>query len=200
MKILAVSDVHGDQGTIKRLAKRAVDENVDVVFLCGDLVGHDEQFTNMIGPFIKAGKKVFLLHGNHESLADIEALAEVYGAKVMHGNSVSYEGIGFFGVGGANIGPVMTSESDLFDKLKDGHERIKEYKKKVMITHVHPEGTLMQKLSDFVPPSRAVTRAINEFKPDILLCGHVHEAAGLEETLGSTKVINVAKEGKIIEL
>jgi Icc-related predicted phosphoesterase len=32
------------------------------------------------------------------------------------------------------------------------------------------------------------------------LHGHIHEAAGFEEQIGKTKVINVGKEGKILEL
>jgi calcineurin-like phosphoesterase family protein len=39
-----------------------------------------------------------------------------------------------------------------------------------------------------------------QFKPDILLHGHIHEAAGMEERIGSTRVINVGKEGRIIEI
>jgi Icc-related predicted phosphoesterase len=33
-----------------------------------------------------------------------------------------------------------------------------------------------------------------------LICSHIHEAAGIEEKLGKTKVINVGTEGKIIEV
>ena len=43
-------------------------------------------------------------------------------------------------------------------------------------------------------------KAIEKFKPNILIHGHIHEGAGLEENMGSTRVINVGKEGKIIEI
>ena len=48
--------------------------------------------------------------------------------------------------------------------------------------------------------SKSITKAIEKFKPDFLLHGHIHEAEGIEEKLGTTKVINVGREGKIIEL
>jgi Icc-related predicted phosphoesterase len=51
-----------------------------------------------------------------------------------------------------------------------------------------------------VPGSDAVRKAVEKFKPDILLCGHVHEAEGLEEVIGKTRVINVGRKGKIITL
>jgi len=67
-----------------------------------------------------------------------------------------------------------------------------------MVTHMHPSGSK----SEFsgVPGSESITKAIKKFKPDFLLHGHIHEAAGVEEIIGNTKVINVGREGKIVEL
>jgi Icc-related predicted phosphoesterase len=48
--------------------------------------------------------------------------------------------------------------------------------------------------------SSAVTRAIKAFKPDIAICSHIHEADGIEDTLGSTRLICASKKGKIIEV
>ena len=69
-----------------------------------------------------------------------------------------------------------------------------------MITHVHPSDTVMEKFTKYFPGSDGVKKAIDKFKPDFLLCSHVHEAEGIEEKVGKTKVINVGREGKIIEL
>ena len=69
-----------------------------------------------------------------------------------------------------------------------------------MVTHVHPSGTLMEKFTDFFPGSSGVRKAIEKFQPDIALCSHVHEAEGIEEKIGKTKVINVGRKGKIIEI
>ncbi|MBT6772521.1 hypothetical protein HOA80_01465 [archaeon] len=58
----------------------------------------------------------------------------------------------------------------------------------------------MEKLSGFVPGSTGVKEAIDKFKPDIMLCSHVHEAEGIEEIVGKTKVVNVGRHGKIFEI
>ena len=58
----------------------------------------------------------------------------------------------------------------------------------------------MEKLSDFVPGSSGLHKAIKEFKPDIVLCSHVHEAEGIEEKIGKTKIFNVGRHGKVFEL
>ncbi len=78
--------------------------------------------------------------------------------------------------------------------------QLKNVKKKIMVTHVHPSESLIGKLTQIFPGSTAVKKAIERFKPDIALCSHVHEAAGIEEKIGKTKVINVGREGKIIEI
>ena len=200
MKILAFGDIHGDSRLAEKLANKAEKENVDLVVLCGDITYADQSTANLIGPFIKKKKKVVLIPGNHESVATADFLAQLYGAKNLHGYSIAVGDIGFFGCGGANIGINQLEEDEIFGLLKKGFQGIKKSKKKIMLTHVHPEGTLMEKFTQFFPGSSGVKKAVEEFKPDILLCSHVHEAEGLEEKIGKTKVVNVGREGKIIKI
>ncbi len=200
MKILAAGCLHGDQKLIKKLAKQAEDENVDLVVLAGDLTFAERSTSNIVGPFVKNNRKVLLIPGNHEAVATADFLANLYGATNLHGYSITHKNIGFFGCSGANIGQHQLSEDEIYSLLKRGFENIKNAQKKIMVTHVHPSGTLMEKLSDFVPPSTGVRKALDKFKPDILLCSHVHEAEGIEEKIGNTKIINVCRSGKIIEI
>jgi len=200
MKILAAGDIHGDSRLSEKLAERAKKEKVDLVILCGDLTYSEQSTKNIIGPFVKAHKKVLLIPGNHESIATADFLAEVYGVKNIHGYSVKYKDVGIFGCGGANIGINQLQEDEIFDLLKKGNEKVEYLKKKIMVTHVHPADTLMEKFTDIFPGSGGVKKAIERLKPDILLCSHVHEAEGIEEKVGKTKVLNVGKEGKIIDI
>ena len=39
-----------------------------------------------------------------------------------------------------------------------------------------------------------------DVQPNYLFCGHIHETAGIRETLGATKCINVGKQGYAIEI
>jgi len=198
MKILAASDLHGDSKQVKKLAIKAEKESVDLVVLCGDLTGWTET-KNIIKPFKDKNKRVLIIPGNWDSFATTDFLANIYGIRNIHGYSVQYENIGFFGAGGATApGPGETSEKEIFKTLEKAHAGLKGIEKKIMVTHEHPSGSK----SEFsgVPGNKAITKAIKQFKPDILLHGHIHEAAGMEEKLGNTKVINVGKEGKIIEI
>jgi len=200
MKILASGDIHGDTSQVRKLAEKAKKEKVDLVVLCGDLTQSEQSTQGIIDPFVKNKQKVMLIPGNHESFATADFLAELYGVKNLHGYSVKYKDIGFFGCGGANVGPHRLSEEEIYATLKKAHEGIKAAKTKVLVSHVHPEGTLMEKFTHFFPGSVGLRKAIDVFKPDIVLCSHVHEAEGIEEKIGSTKVINVGKSGKIIDI
>jgi len=200
LKILAAGDIHGDQGLAKKLAEKAGKNHVDLVILCGDITQFDQSTDNLIKPFVEKKQKVLLIPGNHDSFATADFLAEFYGVKNIHGYSVKYDDIGIFGCGGANIGVAQLEEDEIFDTLKKGFDKVEYLKKKIMVTHVHPSESKMEKFTEFFPGSKGIKKAIDKLKPDILLCSHVHEAEGIEEKLGNTKVINVGKEGKIIDL
>jgi len=204
LKILAASDIHADKKAIDDLAEKAEKEDVDLVVLCGDLTMEESSTDNIIGPFAKKHKKVLLIPGNHESVATTDFLAEVYepDARSLHGYSVKYKGVGIFGAGGVtNIGPQPPiDEGEMYDLLKKGFDKIRYLKKKIMVTHAPPADLKMDRHFDFKPGSDAIRKAVENFKPDIVVCGHVHETAGLEEKIGKTRVINVGKKGKIIKV
>ena len=198
LKILAASDFHGDSTQIKKLAEQAEKEHIDLVVLCGDLTS-PLQTDNIIKPFKDKGKRVLLVPGNHDGFALGDFLADFYGVKNLHGKYASYYNIGFFGCGGANVGLDALSDQETFDTLKKGFSSIKDSKTKIMITHVHPSGTIVDRMFPRWG-SDGVKKAIDTFKPDIVLCGHVHEAEGVEDIIGNTKVFNVGRHGKIIEV
>lgn len=199
MKILAASDIHGDSKLTKKLAERAERERVDVVVLCGDILGMVDS-KNLIKPFKDKGQKVLLLPGNWDSVGTADFLASFYGVRNIHGYSASYEDVGFFGAGGADIGPFATTEKELMETLDKAHSGLKArgIERKVMLTHMHPAGSK----SEFsgIEGSASIRKAIRKFQPDFLLHGHIHEASGFEELIGKTRVINVGREGKIIEV
>ena len=200
IKILAIGDIHGDTGLVKRLAEKAKKENVDVVILAGDITLFNQSVENLIGPFIKANKQVLLIPGNHEPLSTINFLESMYPkTKNIHGSPIKIGELGIFGAGyDSFLGPFWIEDKEIFKILKKSHEKIKDSKRKIMVTHTPPQGSKIE-LFGF-PGSKAVRKAIKEFNPDILISGHIHEAGGMEEKIGKTRVINVARKEKIFEI
>jgi Icc-related predicted phosphoesterase len=198
-KILAAGDFHSDRNIAQKLALVAEKEDVDLVILNGDIVEEDKT-EGIIGPFVAKNKKIIIIPGNHESIATADFLAELYKITNLHSYYIKFRDVGFFGCGGADIGLTQLTEDEIYETLKKSFEKIKDMPKKVMVTHVHPAGTHMENFSQFVKGSIGVRRAIEAFNPDILICGHVHEAEGIEELVGNTRVFNVGKKGKIINI
>ena len=198
-KILAVGDIHGDTGLVKKLAEKAKKEKVDLIILAGDLTMAEQSTDYLIGPFVKAGKKVLLIPGNHESAATIDFLAQMYpNTKNIHGYGFKKNDVGVFGAGTANMGIHAIRDSDIFELLKKGHREVKDTEKKVMVTHIHPLGSKAEIFG--FKGSKAVREAIRKFQPDISINAHMHEAGGMEEQIGKTRVINVSRKAKIFEV
>jgi len=195
MKFLAFGDIHGDKGLARDLAKRAEKENVDFVVLCGDISNFDEDVEGVIGLF---KQKVFLVPGNHDTEATIDFLAELYKGKNLEGYGYRLGEVGLFGCGSVNLGLFQKPESEIFELLRKGAYYVKDCKKRVLVSHVHPSDSKMEKFG--WEGSKGLKKAIDEFKPDLVLCSHLHEAEGIEEKIGSSKVINVGRKGKIIEI
>ncbi len=195
LKILAAGDLHGDAELAKELAEKAKKEKVDLVILNGDITGLVET-ENLIKPFIDRKEKVVFVPGNWDSPETSSFLSKFYGIKNLDNYYVKYKNVGIFGAG--NPGTLLVDEKKTFNKLKKSFEKVKSLEKKIMVTHIHPAGTKSE-LSGF-PGSSGIRKAIEKFKPDLFIAGHIHELEGVEEKIGKTKVINVGRKGKIIEI
>lgn len=195
-KILAAGDFHGDSSITKKLAEKAERENVDLVVLTGDITGLIES-ENLLKPFIEKRKKVVLVPGNWDSSETIEVLKKLYGVENVGEHYVKVGDVGIFGIGSPDW-QLSLNERKTFEKLKKEFEKIKSLEKKIMVSHVHAADTKAE-FSGF-PGSKAVRKAIEELQPNIFLSGHIHEAEGISENIGKTRVYNIGRKGRIIEI
>ncbi len=60
--------------------------------------------------------------------------------------------------------------------------------------------SLFYKAIELIKIERKLYNITKSFKPDILIHGHIHEAAGTEHFIGKTRVINAGRKGTIIEV
>ena len=87
LRVLAFSDVHGDRKLISQLHRKAEEEDVDLVLICGDFTDFSEEVTpGFIQKFLDAKKPVAIVSGNHESTGVSEVLADILNtrASVIH--------------------------------------------------------------------------------------------------------------------
>ena len=197
-KILAVADIHGDTRFVKKLAKQAKDEKVDMVIVAGDWTWFGQPTKEIVSPFLKNKTPVLAIHGNHDPETMSEELAQVYkGVVDLHKKNYQKNEIGFFGSGTTDWG-FYEDEKQVYKELSSAHKGIKNLKKKIMVSHGPPEGSKIELMG--LPGSRGVRKAIDKFKPDFLICGHMHDGGGIIEKIGKTTVMNVARKAKIFEI
>jgi Icc-related predicted phosphoesterase len=197
LKILAAGDLHGDSRVAEKLAEKAEKSGVDLVILSGDING-GQATKGMIYPFKKRGQKVVFLPGNWDTTVEANSIRDEYGIKNIDGYHVNYNGVDIVGIGSPDF-RLQLDEKKTLDKLVKVFDKIKDKNStKILVSHLHPEGGIAE--FSGIPGDSAVRKAIKYFHPDILISSHIHEAEGLEQKIGKTKVFQVGRRGKIIEV
>jgi len=196
-KILAAADIHGSSELAQKLSEKAKKNKVDLVVLAGDIHGALDS-ENIIKPFKKNNQKLVFIPGNWDSTLEAELLSSVYNIKNIDGRYVIYDGIGIIGIGNPDM-KFSLDEKRISKDISKNFELLKsKTRKKVLVSHLHAEGTKAE--FSGIRGDRILKKAIDYFHPDILISAHIHEAEGIEEKIGKTRVIQVGREGKIIEL
>jgi hypothetical protein len=192
LKILAAADLHGDIDLARKLAKKAKSKKVDLVVLAGDISGYNEEDGKVLMPFIEEKQKIAFVPGNWDSEKDHMIMKSL--AKSLHHYYLTYKDVGIAGVGNADW--ELLDYRD-FQALKNNFNKMKP-KKRVLVSHWHAAGTKAE--FSGIQGDNFLRKIIEEFKPDILISGHIHEAEGIEEKIGKTRVIQVGRKGTIIEI
>jgi Icc-related predicted phosphoesterase len=89
--------------------------------------------------------------------------------------------------------PFEPEEEELEAGLRRAYEKIKNTKMKVQITHVPPYNTKLDIITSGAHVgSHVVRKLIEELKPNVAICAHIHEARGVD-FIGDTKIINAGR-------
>ena len=103
MKILAVSDIHGDLGLVKKVEKLIDKENIDLVILAGDQTWFEKAEKGLVGPLTK--KPALIIPSNHETEETIKIWEKMYpNLKSIHKKHLKIRDVGFFGSGTVDWG------------------------------------------------------------------------------------------------
>jgi len=70
--------------------------------------------------------------------------------------------------------------------------------KRILVSHLHAHGTKAE--FSGIAGEKVLRKAVKDFKPDLLISAHIHEAEGIEDRIGKTKVVQVGRRGKVLEI
>nr|QNO49993.1 3',5'-cyclic adenosine monophosphate phosphodiesterase CpdA [Methanosarcinales archaeon ANME-2c ERB4] len=205
MRLLAISDPHGDYTQVPLLVREAERTgSIDAALVAGDITnfGPDELAYELLDLIEPLGCPVLAIPGNCDQRS-ILATLDASKAVNLDGAVHTIENVTFAGIGGSNPTPFDTpferSEDEIGAMLEDlliradrGGGTI------VLLSHAPPKNTL-----DRIPGgnagSDALARAIG--KVDLIVCGHIHEGQG-EMTRQGTRIVNVgqASQGQSVIL
>jgi Icc-related predicted phosphoesterase len=198
VRILAFSDLHRDLEQGARLVEMSA--QADVVIGAGDFASMHEGLEETIAALSGIETPTVLVPGNNETVDALrEAAAGWSAATVLHGEGTTIDGTEFFGLG---AGIPVTPWDWSFD-LDDGAA--------AEMLSACPEGAVLVLHS---PPkdhcdsaggggnfgSPALLQAIEQKRPRLTVCGHIHESWGCESQIGPTPVRNLGPKGTWIEL
>jgi Icc-related predicted phosphoesterase len=183
MRILAFSDLHGEEAALESL--RRIAPGYDHVFICGD-IAQTNAFAESV---LEAFPQAFIIPGNWDSKGVNELLSQkpqwIHGRRIEIGDGLNVVGFGYspptpFGTYGE------LSEEEIYSRMSglriDGNT--------LLMLHCPPKGHfddvhLVRRIG-----SSSILRVIEDKKPFAALFGHVHEHSGTSK-LGTTELIKL---------
>jgi Icc-related predicted phosphoesterase len=193
MNILAISDLHGS--THNALNNYLNENKIDLIVIAGDIThfGPAELAEDILNQISSHEIPVVAIPGNCDPQG-ISSQLDNSKAINIHGKSTAIKNVGICGFGGSNLTPFDTplefGEIEIFEELNKIMVEMKDQDIKILVTHAPPLNTNADKLpnGDHVG-SESIRKIIEEYNPDINICGHIHEAQSIDK-IGETVILN----------
>ncbi|UCH38120.1 MAG: metallophosphoesterase family protein [Candidatus Bathyarchaeota archaeon] len=194
MNLLVVSDLHGDK-RILDLVPSTILKKIDEIIVCGDLTHYGDlhQVHSMIDDLTRRGRSVLFVPGNCDP-KKLATLPSVKSAINLHGTCEHRGTFDFMGVGGSTPGPFNTplelSEEKIAQLLNKARSKTTSRFPVIVVSHSPPVNTQVDLTSfGMHVGSRALRQFIEVEKPLLVLCGHIHEARGID-MIDTVKIVN----------
>jgi Icc-related predicted phosphoesterase len=198
VKSLAFSDLHRDLGQGAKLVEMSA--GADVVIGAGDFASVHEGLEETIAALAAIEAPTVLVPGNNETADALRAaVAEWPAATVLHGEGATIAGVEFFGLG---AGVPVTPWEWSFDLDEEAAAALLAPcpEGAVLVLHSPPRGHCDASADGTHFGSEALLAAIEEKRPRLVVCGHIHESWGCESAIGATPVRNLGPAGTWIEV
>jgi len=198
MKLLAFSDLHRDLGQAATLVEMSAD--ADLVIGAGDFASVHEGLEETIGALAPIAAPTILVPGNNETVDALRAAAAGWpAATVLHGEATEIDGVEFFGLGaGVPTTPwdwsFDLSEEEAATMIAPAPEG------GVLVLHSPPKGHCDGGDPETHFGSEALLATVEEKRPRLVVCGHIHEAWGCQSMVGESPLRNLGPSGIWIEV
>jgi hypothetical protein len=194
LRILGFADFHGRMDSVKQASRLVSVKRPEVVVVAGDLANRDVQKAeSILEELSKFASKVLFVPGNmdEQALANRKDNGRVV---CLHGKGIAHDGAWFMGLGGAAASPFRApfelDEAEA-DRILAGTVGASSSQFSVLVSHCPPKDTKVDLAAGrWHVGSEAVRRFIEKNRPTLVVCGHIHEAQGID-AIGKTSIVNV---------
>ena len=194
MRFLLFSDLHCDTNVARNLVKMSHD--VDIVIGAGDFATMRRGIQGVIDTLAEIDRPAVLVPGNSESAEELAAACQVWpSAEVLHGSGTEFNGIKFWGVGGAI--PITPFGAWSYDFSEDEGRRLLADcpHGAVIVSHSPPNSAVDESSSGLSLGSVALLEAVEKCQPILVVCGHIHDCSGRSKMIGNTTIVNAGPKG-----
>lgn len=187
MKIFCISDIHGAVALIEKAGTLL--SQADLVVAAGDITRskNREEAEQVIAAIERFNRRILAVHGNWDRVEVNDFLKEK--GYSLHAQGKVIGGIGFFGLGGSSPTPMNTpteySEEEIAHYLTAGYQMVCDADRVILVSHCPPHGVRDQTYFGLPGGSRSVRKFLEKHRVDLCLCGHIHEAGGIESFHGT---------------
>jgi Icc-related predicted phosphoesterase len=193
MRIIAITDIHNSFKKLQAILSHE-DGTFEAVVLGGDITtfGTASTIEDAIRIAQSFGKPVYAVTGNMDPTTLDDSISQ-FGVSI-NARGVMLKDVGFFGISASPFSPLHTpnevSEEEIMSRVESGWKDVAAAKIKILVSHTPPHNTRLDVIhSGAHVGSTAVRTFIETHQPDVVICGHIHEASGVD-SIGKTRSIN----------
>lgn len=193
-RLLLCSDIHGDYAAVERML--VSNPGIDGLIIAGDLTtrGTPEEARKALRSIVSR-VRVAIVAGNMDPRSLEGVFAEE--AHFVDGRSVWWDDLAIFGVSGSPPTPMHTpyeiGEDEIMARAERGWSNATQARWRIFVPHAPPANTTLDLIGSGGGKRHVGSTSVRVFverrQPDLVVCGHIHEARGME-TLGRSIVVN----------
>ncbi|MBE8538768.1 metallophosphoesterase [Geoglobus acetivorans] len=184
MRILAISDIHSEFEMLERLVEKV---RADVLAVAGDVTHFRPSDVRTFEAIIEDfDGEILVVHGNCDHEDSLNRENEKY--RFIHGKSHRIGHLTFHGLGGSPITPFNTPSEYPEKHYREILENLKYGEVNILLSHSPPYGILDRTYSGINAGNTVIRENLDKF--DLIICGHIHESAGIERAGKRTLVVN----------
>jgi uncharacterized protein len=197
MKVLVFSDIHGDTRALEKI----LSQSADIYIAAGDLSTFGNGLDRCGELLAPLRDRVWALPGNHETHAQMREFCRKHGLIDFHRQLRTVGDTRWAGLGYSNPTPFNTPGEFTEEQIAKELSAFNGLSPLYFVVHFPPHAT---RLDEVAPGRHAGSKVLREWlereQPTAVFCGHIHEAAGRSDRIGSTQCFNVGKAGHLVEL